>query len=104
MFAIVKTGGKQYKVCCGDTIRVEKIAAGVGAEVSFEEVLMVVDDSNKAQVGNPLLSNAKVTGEVTKQAKHPKVIIFKSKRRKGYRRKTGHRQLFTEVKIKQILV
>ncbi len=103
MYAILKTGGKQYKVSCGDMITIEKIEGDIGKEVSFEDVLMVVDDNNNVEVGRPLLTNAKVTAEITGQSKGKKIIVFKSKRRKGYRKKSGHRQLLTEVKIKEIL-
>jgi large subunit ribosomal protein L21 len=100
----MKTGGKQYKVNSGDLIKIEKIEGEVGNDFIFEDILMVVDDSNNVQVGRPLLEGAKVSGVITKQTKGEKIIIFKSKRRKGYKKKTGHRQLLTEIKIKEITV
>ena len=103
MYAIVKAGGKQYKVSNGDIITVDKIDGDFGKDVLFEDVLMVVEDNSKIEVGRPILTDAKVSGEITKQTKGNKIIVFKFKRRKGYRKKTGHRQLLTEVKIKEIL-
>ena len=103
MYAIVKTGGKQYKVSNGDIITIDKIDGDIGKDVLFEDVLMVVEDNSKIEVGRPILTDAKVSGEITKQTKGNKIIVFKFKRRKGYRKKTGHRQLLTEVKIKEIL-
>jgi large subunit ribosomal protein L21 len=104
MYAIVKTGGKQYKVSPGDTILVEKLEGASGSKVEFNDVLMVADEStNSLQIGKPLLANIKVSGEIVEQTKGDKVIIFKYKRRKGYRKKTGHRQPFTRVKIKEIV-
>ncbi len=102
MYAILKTGGKQHKVCTGDVIKIEKIEGTVGNDITFDEVLMVVDDDNKIDVGRPVLADAKVTAEIVKQSKDDKIIVFKMKRRKGYRTKNGHRQLITEVKIKDI--
>jgi len=104
MYAIMKTGGKQYKVNPGDLIKIEKIEGEVGIDFIFENILMVVDDSNNVQVGKPFLEGAKVAGVITKQTKGQKIIVFKSKRRKGYKKKTGHRQLLTEIKIKEITV
>ncbi len=104
MYAIMKTGGKQYKVNPGDLIKIEKIEGEVGNDFIFENILMVVDDSKNVQVGKPFLEGAKVSGVITRQTKGDKIIIFKSKRRKGYKKKTGHRQLLTEVKIKEITV
>jgi len=103
MYAIVKTGGKQYKVSPGDTLKVEKIEGKIGDTLVFEEVLMLIN-GEKREVGRPLLSHVKVTGEITKQTKGRKIIVFKSKRRKGYRKKRGHRQLLTELKIHDITI
>jgi large subunit ribosomal protein L21 len=100
MYAIFRAGGKQYKVQAGDTVRVDKIERNLGDTFDLGEVLMVGGD--KTYVGAPLLQNAKVTAVVTRQAKAPKVIVFKKKRRQGYRRLHGHRQLFTELFIKSI--
>jgi large subunit ribosomal protein L21 len=100
MYAIIRAGGKQYKVQAGDTVRVEKMEKNLGDTFDLPEVLMVGGDKNF--VGEPLVQNAKVTAVVTRQAKAPKVIVFKKKRRQGYRRMQGHRQLFTELFIKSI--
>jgi large subunit ribosomal protein L21 len=96
MFAVIETGGKQYIVKEGDVIRVEKLPNDKG-EVEFDKVLMIED-----KVGAPYLEGAKVKGELIRTAKAKKVIVFKYKKRKGYRNKRGHRQLFSEVKITQI--
>lgn len=100
MYAIIRAGGKQYKVEAGDTVRVEKLEKNLGDTFDLTEVLMV--GGEKTFVGAPLLQNAKVTAVVTRQAKAPKVIVFKKKRRQGYRRMQGHRQLFTELFIQSI--
>ena len=101
MYAIIKTGGKQYKVAANDVIKVEKIAAQAGDTVKLEEVLMVAGDG-APKVGAPLVEGASVTAEVLEQAKGDKVIIFKKKRRHNYRRKNGHRQNLTVLRIKDI--
>ena len=98
MYAVIKTGGKQYKVASGDVVKLEKIAGEEGKEVIFNEVL-ALDDT----VGTPLVSGASVKATVLKQARDAKVIVFKKKRRKGYRKRNGHRQSFTEVLIKDIV-
>ncbi len=100
MYAIIRAGGKQYKVQAGDTVRVEKLEKNLGDQFDLAEVLMVGGD--KAFVGSPLVQGAKVTAVVTRQAKAPKIIVFKKKRRQGYRRMQGHRQLFTELFIQSI--
>jgi large subunit ribosomal protein L21 len=100
MYAIIRTGGKQYKVQPGDTLRVEKLEKELGSEFDLTEILVVGGD--KTFVGQPLVKNAKVTVVVTRQAQHPKVIIFKKRRRQGYRRLRGHRQQFTEIFVKSI--
>ena len=97
MYAVIKTGGKQYKVASGDVVKIEKIAGEEGKEVVFNEVL-ALDET----VGTPLVSGASVKALVVKQAKDAKVIIFKKKRRHNYRRKNGHRQFVTLVKITDI--
>jgi len=94
MYAVIKTGGKQYKVTTNDVIKIEKIAGDAGSEVIFNEVLAMGET-----VGTPLVSGASVKGTVVKQAKDEKVIVFKKKRRQNYRRKNGHRQNITIVKI-----
>lgn len=98
MFAVLKTGGKQYKVSEGDLLRVEKLAGNVGDEISLDRVLMV-GDGDDLKVGSPYVEGCIVTGVVTRQFRDKKVLIFKFKRRKKYRRKNGHRQSLTELKI-----
>ena len=101
MFAVLNTGGKQYKVSQGDLIEVEKLESNVGDKVTLDQILMVGEGKN-IEVGSPCVSNCKVTGEVVEQKKGVKIIVFKKKRRKNYRRKNGHRQLFTQLKITEI--
>ncbi len=101
MFAVLNTGGKQYKVSQGDLIEIEKLESNVGDTVTLDQVLMV-GEGEDVQVGSPYVPGCKVTGEVMEQGKGSKIIIFKKKRRKGYRRKNGHRQLFTQLKITEI--
>jgi large subunit ribosomal protein L21 len=108
MYAVIATGGKQYRVAPGETIHVEKLSDAAGAEplpsggaVTFSEVLLVSDGA-VVKVGQPRLAGATVSAEVVKQGRGEKLIIFKYRRRKGYRRKTGHRQPFTAVKITAI--
>lgn len=100
MYAIIKTGGKQYKVAQGEEIFVEKLAVNEGETVEFTEIL-AISDENGLQVGNALAS-AKVTASVVKNGKGPKVIIYKYKAKKDYRKKQGHRQPYTKVKIESI--
>ena len=100
MYAIIKTGGKQYKVQAGDILQVEKLENDLGSEFTISEILLVGGD--KTHVGSPLVKNALVTVVVTKQAKTKKVIVFKKKRRQGYRKFATHRQNFTELFIKSI--
>ena len=102
MFAVLNTGGKQYKVSQGDLIKVEKLENDVGDKVTLSQVLMV-GQGEDVEVGSPYVSNCEVTGEVVEQGKGAKMIIFKKKRRKGYRRKNGHRQRFTQLKITEII-
>ena len=101
MFAVLKTGGKQYKVIQGDLIEVEKLESDVGDKVTLDQVLMV-GEGEDVEVGSPYVSNCQVTGEVVKQGKGAKIIVFKKKRRKNYRRKNGHRQFITQLKITEI--
>jgi large subunit ribosomal protein L21 len=101
MYAVVATGGKQYKVQQGDVLRVEKLAGDVGAEVAFDKVLMFSDGEN-VQIGQPIVEGAVVKGHIIEQGKSKKVIVFKYKRRKRYRRKQGHRQPYTAVRIDAI--
>jgi large subunit ribosomal protein L21 len=97
MYAVIRTGGKQYRVSQGDTLRIEKLAGDVGAAITFDEVLMV--GGEKVTVGKPLVAGAKVSAQITAQDRAKKIIVFKMRRRKNYRRKNGHRQWYTEVKI-----
>lgn len=101
MYAVVATGGKQYKVQQGDILRVEKLAGDVGAEVAFDKVLMFSDGEN-VQIGQPVVEGAIVKGHIIEQGKSKKIIVFKYKRRKRYRRKQGHRQPYTAVRIDAI--
>ncbi len=101
MYAIVKTGGKQYKVREGDILQVEKLAGEVGHEIAFEDVLMY-SDGETVTVGQPKVDNVTVSGQIVAQGKSKKIIVFKYKRRKRYRRKQGHRQQFTAVRIDSI--
>jgi len=101
MYAVIKTGGKQYRVTEGGLLRIEKINGEVGEAIEFEEVLMIAN-GEEVEVGRPVLSESRVVGEIVEQGKGKKVIVFKSKRRKGYRKKQGHRQLYTVLKIKEI--
>lgn len=98
MYAVVKTGGKQYRVAVGDKIKVEQITADVGQEVVLSEVLAVGTGSDLT-IGAPLVAGATVTAKVIEQGKHDKVRIFKMRRRKHYQKRQGHRQLFTELEI-----
>lgn len=101
MYAIIATGGKQYKVSEGDIVRIEKLVAAEGEAVTFNEVLMVSAD-NDVKVGSPFLANATVTATVARNGKGKKVVIFKYKPKSTYHKKQGHRQPFTEVKIEKI--
>ena len=102
MYAVIKTGGKQYRVAANDILEVEKVAGEAGATVEFGEVLMLGGDAG-AKIGAPFVSGAKVLAEVVEQGRGPKVIAFKKRRRKNSRRKRGHRQELTTVKIKSIV-
>ena len=101
MYAVVKTGSKQYKVSQGDVIEIEKIDTPIGEKVILDKVLLVGTGSN-ITTGGPYIDGFKVTGKVTEQLKAKKIIVFKKRRRKNYRRKNGHRQLLTRVKIMEI--
>jgi large subunit ribosomal protein L21 len=104
MYAVVKTGGKQYRVTPGEVIKVERLDGEVGATIALNQVLMIGGDGAKLRVGTPMIDGAKVAAEVLEQAKAPKVIVFKKRRRKNYRRKRGHRQLQTVLRIQDIAV
>ncbi len=101
MYAIIKTGGKQYKVQEGDTIYIEKLPSTEGETVEFDEVLLVSGD-NGLVVGNPTVDGAKVTGKVDKHGRGQKIIVYKYKAKKNYRRKQGHRQPYSKVVIEKI--
>ena len=100
-YAVIKTGGKQQKVAVGDQIRVEKVEAGVGDKVTFDQVL-ALQTGDGLQVGRPVLKGARVVARVVAQDKAKKVLIFKKKKRKQYRRTRGHRQTFTAVVVEEI--
>ncbi|MER3445894.1 MAG: 50S ribosomal protein L21 [Candidatus Dadabacteria bacterium] len=102
MQAVIKTGGKQHRVKPGDVIRVEKLKGNSGDTVEFGEVLMVSDSEKGSKVGSPLVENARVKGKILGHEKGEKIIVFKFKRKKGYRRKRGHRQVYTTVEITDI--
>ena len=101
MYAVVNTGGKQYKVQQGEILRVEKILGDVGSPVTFDRILMFSDGEN-VSIGQPVLDNVTVEGHIVEQGKAKKIIVFKYKKRKRYRRKQGHRQTFTAVQIDSI--
>ena len=101
MYAIIETGGKQQKAVPGETLRVERLAAEVGETVRLDRVMLVSRDGN-VSLGRPYLDGAAVTATVTAQDRGPKVLVFKKKRRKGYRRTRGHRQSFTSVRVEAI--
>jgi len=101
MYAVISSGGKQYKVQEGEILRIEKLSGDVGAPVSFDNILMFSDGEN-VNVGTPVLSDVSVQGHIVEQGKAKKILVFKYKRRKRYRRKQGHRQQFTAIKIDSI--
>ncbi|MDF2673647.1 MAG: rplU [Clostridiales bacterium] len=101
MYAILATGGKQYRVQEGDVLFVEKLVADVDSQIEFTDVLAVSKDG-KLTVGSPLVEGAKVTASVVKHGKAKKIIVFKFKRKKDYRKKQGHRQPYTQIKIEKI--
>ncbi len=101
MYAVIQTGSKQYRVAEGETLRVEKLPASPGDKLSFSPLLFA-DDGGNVHIGKPNVSGVKVEAEVTGQGRGEKIVIFKYKRRKSYRRKTGHRQPFTALKIVSI--
>ncbi len=101
MYAVIKTGGKQYKVAAGERIKVEQIAANVGQEIVIAQVLAVGSGAD-LKVGSPLVAGASVNATVVAQGKHDKVLIFKMRRRKHYRKSQGHRQTYTELQINAV--
>ena len=100
MSAIIATGGKQYKVAEGDIIKVEKLGVDAGETVTFDQVLVL--NNGELSIGCPTVAGATVTGTVVKEAKAKKVIVYKYKRKTGYHKKNGHRQLYTQIKIDKI--
>ena len=103
MYAVIRSGGKQYRVAPGQTIRLETVAGEVGAKVELGDVLLVENEGN-VQVGSPLIANAKVQATVLEHDRAKKILVFKKKRKKQYRRTQGHRQYFTAVRIDSIIV
>jgi large subunit ribosomal protein L21 len=101
MYAVVETGGKQYRVSAGDVVEIERLTAEAGQPVTFDRVLLVNNDGQVA-IGRPTVSGAAVVGEVVKHKRGPKLVAWKMKRRKGYHRKVGHRQDLTVVRISEI--
>lgn len=101
MFAVIRTGGKQYKVSKDDVIRVEKLEGKAGDKINIDDVLML-SDGKKSTLGEPVVAGAKVTGEIVEQKRDDKIIVFKKKRRQNYRRKQGHKQPVTMLKITDI--
>jgi large subunit ribosomal protein L21 len=101
VYAVIEAGGKQHKVTEGEILRVEKIDAEVGTEITFDKVMMVKKDDT-VMIGKPYVDNAYVTAEIVEQGKHKKIIVFKYKRKKNYQRKKGHRQRYTTLQIKAI--
>ncbi len=101
MYAVIKTGGKQYRVAADDVIQVERLEAEAGSEIKLTDVLMI-GGNGQAKIGAPAVDGAAVTAEVLEQVKGPKLVIFKKRRRKNSRRKAGHRQSLTVLRIKDI--
>lgn len=101
MQAVIKTGGKQYRVAEGDTLRVEKLIGEAGSNIEFSEVLSV-GEGDSIKIGSPTVAGATVIGQIVAHGKAKKLIVFKKKKRKGFARKHGHRQMFTSVKIQQV--
>ncbi len=102
MFAVIKTGGKQYIITPETKLKIEKITPNDKGEVIFDKVLLVVDDNGKITLGNPFIKDVEVVGKVEEQGRSKKIIVFKYKAKKRYKKKAGHRQYFTEVSIKSI--
>lgn len=102
MYAIIETGGKQYRVSEGDVIKVEKLSADEGDIINIDKVL-AISEGDELKVGTPILENAKVEATVVRHGKDKKIIVFKYKPKKNYRRKRGHRQPFTEIRIEKIV-
>jgi len=103
VYAIIQTGGKQYRIAPGDVLRVERLPGERGDEVILDQVLLVTDGET-VQVGQPLVPNATVRTQIVRQGKGKKVLVYKKKRRKNYRRKQGHRQMFTALQVNEIIL
>jgi large subunit ribosomal protein L21 len=101
LYAVIKTGGKQYKVNEGSVLKVEKLEAQPGDRITLDQVLMIGDDDG-VKIGDPLVANATVTVEVLEQGRDKKIIVYKYKKRKNYHKKQGHRQPFTKIKVEKI--
>jgi large subunit ribosomal protein L21 len=101
MYAVIKTGGKQYRVAAGDKLKVEKLVGEVGSDITIDQVLMVADGDN-VTIGAPVIAGASVKAKVVAHGRADKVLIFKMRRRKHYRKTQGHRQDFTEIQIENI--
>jgi len=101
MYAVIKTGGKQYRVAAGEKIKVEQIPADVGSRITLDQVLLV-GEGESVKIGTPVVAGATVTAEVLAHGRHDKVKIFKMRRRKHYQKHQGHRQNYTEIKIDEI--
>jgi large subunit ribosomal protein L21 len=101
MYAVVRTGGKQVRLTPGCAVRVEKLPGAVGESIELDQVLLVGGEG-ETRVGTPLVEGVKVVGTITDQGRGPKITVFKMKRRKGYRRKMGHRQDYTEIRVDSI--
>jgi len=102
MYAVIKTGGKQYRVAAGEKIKVEQLPADVGAEITLDQVLMV-GEGESVRIGTPMITGATVTAKVVAHGRGPKIKIFKMRRRKHYQKHQGHRQNFTEIEISGIV-
>jgi large subunit ribosomal protein L21 len=102
MYAVVKTGGKQHKVAPGEKLKIERIPADIGAEVTLDQVLMIVGEGDSVRLGQPIVSGAAVKATVVSQGRGEKVKIFKMRRRKHYQKHQGHRQNYTELRIDSI--
>ncbi len=103
MYAVIKTGGKQHRVSPGDVIAIEKVGGDKGESVVFDQVLMVENEGD-IRVGRPVVEGAKVIGEILAQGRGDKLVVYKMKKRKGYHKKTGHRQQLTSMKIREISI
>lgn len=102
MYAIIESGGKQYKVAEGSVIKVEKLDVAAGEKLNLDQVLFFNDGNGNVKIGNPLVAGVRVIAEVMEQGKHKKITVFKYKRRKNYRKKQGHRQPYTKIKVEKI--